>query len=115
DDTYRITVEDDGAGIDLERIKAVLRRQKHPDADQLDQLQINDAIRIIFHSGFSSAENVSTVAGRGIGMDAVRRLVRQYHGKISVTNRPGRGLAVALIIPTEAIGKQGAADESVNN
>ena len=92
-----IRVADDGTGLDLERIRAralemeLLTPDQAHDPDQLAQ--------VIFQTGFSTAEEISELAGRGVGMDVVSNEVRQVGGRISVDSEPGAGTRFTMRIP----------------
>jgi chemosensory pili system protein ChpA (sensor histidine kinase/response regulator) len=92
-----IRVADDGAGLDLDRIRAralemaLLTEAQADDPDQLKQ--------VIFRTGFSTAGELSELAGRGVGMDVVSNEVRQIGGRISLDTRPGEGTRLTLRIP----------------
>ncbi|WP_294258554.1 Hpt domain-containing protein [uncultured Comamonas sp.] len=92
-----LSVEDDGAGLDLERIrgKAIslkLWTQERP-------MTLEDAARLIFEPGFTTATEVTGVAGRGIGMDVVRSEVNALGGRVETHTEPGRGSAFRLVLP----------------
>lgn len=103
DKHYIIAVEDDGRGIQLDVLKPKLLERGLIRSEQKDSITLKDVIRIIFQAGFSSSENSSQLAGQGIGTDAVRRMVKKFNGKISVHNRPGKGLTVTLLIPHSSV------------
>ena len=92
-----IRVADDGAGLNFDRIReralemGLLTAEQADDPDQLSQ--------IIFHTGFSTAEEVSELSGRGVGMDVVSSEVRQIGGRISVSSERGEGTRLTLRIP----------------
>src|SRR6056297_3504617 len=92
-----IRVSDDGAGLNLDRIReralemSLLTKEQAADPAQLSQ--------IIFHTGFSTAYELSELAGRGVGMDVVSSEVRQIGGRISVDSTPGKGARFTLRIP----------------
>lgn len=92
-----VTVEDDGKGLDAERIraKAIERGLIAPGAD----LSRQEAFRLIFEPGFSTAGEVTTVSGRGVGMDVVRRQIEALGGSIMVDSEPGEGSTIRLSIP----------------
>ncbi len=101
DNMYKIIVEDDGGGIDLETIRPILIQKGVISPEKGVNLTLKEAVQMVFQPGFSSYEHFNPVAGRGIGTDAVRRLVRGMNGKISVRNRTGQGLCVTLLIPAQ--------------
>jgi two-component system chemotaxis sensor kinase CheA len=92
-----IEVRDDGAGIDRARVlaKAVERGLVTEEAALADE----DIDALIFAPGFSTAEAVTSVSGRGVGMDVVRRNIQRLGGRVSVRNAPGRGAALTLTLP----------------
>ena len=92
----RITVTDDGAGLNRERILAKAREQGLPVADTMPDA---DVWRLIFAAGFSTAQAVSAVSGRGVGMDVVRRNVTAMAGTIEITSVTGRGTTVSISLP----------------
>ncbi len=92
-----IAIEDDGAGLDAEaiRAKAVERGLLPPDA----QPTTTELHQLIFAPGFSTAKALSSVSGRGVGMDAVRSTVDALRGSVEVMSHPGRGSRVTLRLP----------------
>ncbi len=92
-----IKVEDDGAGLNRERIleKAIERGIVNE-----DEPLTNDAIdNLIFQPGFSTAEQVSDVSGRGVGMDVVRRNIQDLGGRVDVHSTPGVGSVFTIRLP----------------
>ncbi|MEX8193360.1 hybrid sensor histidine kinase/response regulator [Comamonas guangdongensis] len=92
-----LSVEDDGAGLSLERIRAKAVGLKLWPQDQA--MGMEDAGRLIFEPGFSTATEVTGVAGRGIGMDVVRSEVNALGGRIETHSEEGRGSAFRLVLP----------------
>jgi two-component system, chemotaxis family, sensor kinase CheA len=92
-----IQVRDDGAGLNRERIlaKAIERGLVQPNETLSDQA-IDD---IIFLAGFSTADAVSDISGRGVGMDVVRRNIQALGGQIEVRSFPGRGTTFTIRLP----------------
>lgn len=92
-----ITIEDDGAGLDRTRIrdKAVAAGVIGPE-DDLAPAQID---QLIFHPGLSTAQSVSNLSGRGVGMDVVKRTIADLHGVIEIDSEPGRGTRFTLRLP----------------
>ncbi len=94
-----VTVEDDGRGIDVERVrqKAVERGLVAPhEAAAMPRERVLD---LIFLPGFSTARQVSDVSGRGVGMDVVRSRLEKFGGKVEVRTEPGRGTTFLLTLP----------------
>ncbi|WP_410218029.1 chemotaxis protein CheA [Paracoccus sp. (in: a-proteobacteria)] len=92
-----ITIEDDGAGLDPDaiRAKAIERQLIAPDAQPSD----DELYQLIFAPGFSTAKQLSSVSGRGVGMDAVRSTVDALRGSVEVVSQRGRGTRVTLRLP----------------
>ena len=92
-----IELGDDGAGLDLEEIRAraVLEHRIAPDA----QLSTGQLVELIFHAGFSTAAQVTQVSGRGIGMDVVRSEIAALGGRIEVSTRAGQGTVFQIYLP----------------
>ena len=105
-----VEVVDDGAGIDIDRLIAKLAAQGR-DRAQLLALSDRAKLDLVFQPGLSTADAVTEISGRGVGMDVVRASVEQIGGRIELDNAPGRGLRLAIhvpltlsIIPTIVIG-----------
>ena len=92
-----IQISDDGAGLDPQAIrkKAVARELITPDAD----LTENEIFQLIFAPGFSTAEAVTSVSGRGVGMDVVKRSIEALRGSIDISSRKGAGTTITLRLP----------------
>jgi two-component system, chemotaxis family, sensor kinase CheA len=92
-----IRIRDDGAGLDLERIrmKAVEKGLIDPET----AMQEKDIYSLIFLPGFSTAEKVSSVSGRGVGMDVVKRSIDALRGSIEVESKRGAGTTITLKLP----------------
>jgi two-component system, chemotaxis family, sensor kinase CheA len=96
-DTVRITVEDDGRGLDHERI---LARARASGLVAHDETPSDDEVAdLIFRPGFSTRSEVDTLSGRGIGMDVVASSVARLRGSLSVEDRPGEGTRFVLHLP----------------
>jgi len=92
-----IRVSDDGRGVDPARIraKAIEKGLIEPDAE----LSEAETFALIFRTGFSTAATVSSISGRGVGMDVVKRNVEALRGSIDLTSTPGRGTVITLKLP----------------
>jgi len=95
----RIEVEDDGAGIDVDRVRAVAGARGVASEEALAAMTDDEAIDLIFAAGFSTAATVSDLSGRGVGMDSVRAAVERLGGTVSLRSRPGSGTIVSLMLP----------------
>jgi two-component system chemotaxis sensor kinase CheA len=92
-----IEVRDDGRGMNRERILARARERGIVAADA--QLSDPEIYELIFAPGFSTAETITEVSGRGVGMDVVKRNVESMGGRVRVDSTPGRGSMVRLTVP----------------
>ena len=92
-----IEVSDDGRGIDRERVreKAVEQKLIHPDAALTD----DEITNLLFAPGFSTADKVSNISGRGVGMDVVKRNIQKMGGRVSLTSESGVGSKVVITLP----------------
>ena len=101
-DTIRIEVRDDGAGIDLDRVRAraVDAGLLHPGL--ADDLPPDAVAQLIFRPGLSTAEGVSDISGRGVGMDAVRAAIESLGGTVELQTERGAGTATTLVVPVTA-------------
>lgn len=92
-----IELQDDGAGLDRERILARARAQGLvPEGAQPGDQEL---YRLIFEPGFSTADEVSDLSGRGVGLDVVRRNVEALRGSVGLESRPGLGTTLSLRLP----------------
>ena len=90
-----IAVSDDGAGIDLDRVR---ERAAHAGLD-IAEMSDDQVLQLIFRPGFSTARFVSDISGRGVGLDAVRACVEAARGRVEVRSIPGEGSEFRLIVP----------------
>jgi two-component system chemotaxis sensor kinase CheA len=94
-----IEVADDGAGIDVERVKAKAVEIGLLRAEQAAKLSDRDAFNLVFEPGFSTARTVTNVSGRGVGMDVVKSNVERIGGIVDVLSRLNEGTTVKIRIP----------------
>ncbi len=94
-----IEISDDGAGVDVERVRAKAVERGLIRADQASQLNEREAINLLFLPGFSTASQVTNVSGRGVGMDVVKSNVEKIGGAVDILSVPGQGTTVKLKIP----------------
>jgi two-component system, chemotaxis family, sensor kinase CheA len=94
-----IEISDDGAGLDQERIrnKAVLKGLIS--ADQASRLSDREMLNLVFLPGFSTAEKVTNVSGRGVGMDVVKTHIEKIGGTVDLQSKRGEGVLVRMKIP----------------
>lgn len=93
-----ITVADDGRGLNPEKIRETARRMGLA-PDWLETASDRDLWQLIFEPGFSTAAQVSSLSGRGVGMDIVRTNLRQIRGDIQIQSTPGQGTRFTITIP----------------
>lgn len=94
-----IEITDDGKGINPDKIKAKAVEHGLVSAEAAAKLSDKEAIQFIFHSGLSTATEVSEVSGRGVGMDIVRSNIQKVGGLIDLESTPGQGSRFALRLP----------------
>jgi two-component system chemotaxis sensor kinase CheA len=94
-----IEIMDDGRGIDVERVKAKAVQNGVLDAERAARLSAREAMQLIFLPGFSTAEQVTNVSGRGVGMDVVRSNIERTGGSIELQSDMGQGTTIRLRIP----------------
>ncbi len=94
-----IEITDDGAGLKLDRIRAKALEVGVCTADELSRMSDRETALLIFAPGFSTAEKVTNVSGRGVGMDIVKTNIEKVGGEIELVNRPGQGLTIKIKIP----------------
>ena len=94
-----IEVEDDGRGLDLDKIKATAVAKRLVNSDLAGDLTDAEITRFIFVPGFSTAEVSTDQAGRGIGMDVVERVIRSMNGRIEIETVKGQGTKFSLHLP----------------
>jgi two-component system chemotaxis sensor kinase CheA len=101
-DTIVIAVHDDGAGIDLDVVRARAVEAGVLHADLAADLPPNEIAALVFQPGLSTAQTVSEISGRGVGMDAVRATIESLGGAVEITSERGRGTTTCLIVPITA-------------
>ena len=92
-----IEISDDGAGLDRPRVRASAIEKGLVPADAV--LSDEEIDNLIFMPGFSTAETISDISGRGVGMDVVRRSIQSLGGRITITSRPGQGSTFTMSLP----------------
>src|SRR2546430_877772 len=96
---YELLFEDDGAGIATEALKAAALRQQLISEEEARGMDTRAAMALIFRPGFSTQDDGSMDAGRGVGMDVVARSVYALGGKIGVSTHPGRFTRFKILLP----------------
>lgn len=102
-------VEDDGAGIDFEKIRALAIERQTMDPQSAATASSKDLVRQLFLPGFSTAAGVTADAGRGVGLDVVEKSVRKMGGKLSINTRRGQGTRFSVLLPNSRFNGERAA------
>ncbi|RCS50661.1 hybrid sensor histidine kinase/response regulator [Bremerella cremea] len=95
----RIDICDDGGGIDTKRLKEKAVSKGIVTAERAAQMSERDAVWLIFHPGFSMAEKISDVSGRGVGMDVVRTNIEKIGGAVDIESKLGKGTTIQITLP----------------
>jgi two-component system, chemotaxis family, sensor kinase CheA len=98
-----IEVSDDGAGIDVDRIRRVALERNAIAPDALAGMNEDDLVNLIFAPGFSTASIVTGLSGRGVGMDSVKTAVQRVGGRVAVESRAGHGTTVRFTLPFSVV------------
>jgi two-component system, chemotaxis family, sensor kinase CheA len=99
-DTVILSVSDDGKGVNIERIREKIVEKKMVTKEVSMKLPENEIVRYIFEPGFSSADSVTSISGRGVGMDVVKKTVESIGGQVIVESEFGKGTSINLILPS---------------
>jgi two-component system, chemotaxis family, sensor kinase CheA len=99
-DTIYIEIEDDGAGIDTTVIKRKALEKKIISEEYAKVITNDEILHLIFEPGFSNAEEVTEVSGRGVGMDVVKRATESIGGKVEIFTKIGKGTRFVLTLPS---------------
>jgi two-component system chemotaxis sensor kinase CheA len=94
-----VEVEDDGAGVNLEKVRQKGVAMGLLTAEEAARLTERETLDLIFRPGFSTAEKVTQISGRGVGMDVVRTNVERIGGSVEMVSRPGRGSVCRVRVP----------------
>jgi two-component system, chemotaxis family, sensor kinase CheA len=98
-DKVVVVVTDDGRGIDTARVLAKAVEKGLVSTSEAESMSHRDALQIIFRPGFSTAEQVSDLSGRGVGMDVVMRSIEQLRGTVDIDSTPGAGTVIRIALP----------------
>jgi two-component system chemotaxis sensor kinase CheA len=94
-----IYVEDDGAGIDMPRMRQVAVRKGFARPEEVESLRDRDILNLLFEPGFSGAEQVTGLSGRGVGLDVVRTSTKKVGGTVDIATQRGQGTRFTLKLP----------------
>ncbi len=98
-DYVSIEVQDDGAGIDPERLRAKAREKGLIDPEAAARLTSEECLHLVFLPGFSTKQEVTDISGRGVGMDVVQSRIRELSGQIQIQSELGRGSRFMIRVP----------------
>jgi two-component system chemotaxis sensor kinase CheA len=98
-DAVIVEISDDGRGVDPARVKQKAYEKGLITEEELETMSDPDAVDLVFRPGFSTAEQVSDLSGRGVGMDAVRASVEKLGGSVTMRSQLGRGTSTRLRLP----------------
>ena len=94
-----IEITDDGRGLNIDRIKQKILEKSLATESEIEQMSDDQLMQYIFKAGFSTAEKVTSVSGRGVGMDVVRTNIEKIGGTVSLTSKMGKGSTFHIKIP----------------
>ncbi|MDV6316943.1 chemotaxis protein CheA [Idiomarina sp. HP20-50] len=98
-DHIMLSIKDDGAGMDAEKLKGIAISKGILDTDAAARLSDEDAYNLIFAAGFSTKEEVSDISGRGVGMDVVKTKISQLNGSVKIQSELGKGTELLIKVP----------------
>ena len=94
-----IEVADDGGGLDPDQLREKAVDEDVKSREAVEAMEDDEVYDLVFHPGFSTAEEVTDVSGRGVGMDVVRTTARDLDGSVSIESEPGEGSTVRFRLP----------------
>ncbi len=95
----QVIVSDDGAGLDLERVRSVIAARKLATPAVAEKMSDGELLQFLFLPGFTLKETVTEISGRGVGLDVVQNMTRSVRGTVRVTTLPGQGMRFQLQLP----------------
>ncbi len=98
-DHILLSIEDDGGGMDAEKLRRKAVEKGIYDQEAADRLTEQECYNLIFAAGFSTKDQISDVSGRGVGMDVVKTRINQLNGQVHVESAPGKGTAIRIKVP----------------
>ncbi|TAA40297.1 chemotaxis protein CheA [Corallincola spongiicola] len=98
-DHILLTIEDDGAGMDPEKLKQIAISRGVLDEDSAARMSDNEAYNLIFAPGFSTKVEISDISGRGVGMDVVKTKITQLNGSVYIDSERGKGTTLEIKVP----------------
>ncbi|APE01235.1 chemotaxis protein CheA [Alteromonas mediterranea] len=98
-DHILLTIEDDGKGMDAEKLKEIAISRGVLDADAAARMSDVEAFNLIFAPGFSTKTEISDISGRGVGMDVVKTKINQLNGTVNIDSQLGKGTRLDIKVP----------------
>ena len=98
-DRVIIEIRDDGKGISPEVIKRKAYEKGLISEEQLEKITDQEAVNLVFAPGFSTAETISDLSGRGVGMDVVRSAIERFNGTVHLESQQGKGTSIRISLP----------------
>lgn len=98
-DHILLTIQDNGAGMDPEKLKNLAIKRGVIDVDTAARMSDTDAFNLIFAPGFSTKEQISDISGRGVGMDVVKTKITQLNGTVHIHSKLGEGTLLEIKVP----------------
>jgi chemotaxis protein histidine kinase CheA len=101
-DSIRVSIRDDGGGIDLDQVRERAITAGIVLADLAEDLSPEQLAALVFQPGVSTAESISELSGRGVGMDAVRATIESLGGQVEIATKRGCGTTTTMVVPIAA-------------
>jgi len=98
-DKVIISIEDDGRGIDVEKVVNKALEMRLVDADKIDSMTKEEKLKLLFEPGLSTKEEVTELSGRGVGTDAVKKVIEELGGEIHIESEKDKGTKTIFILP----------------
>jgi two-component system chemotaxis sensor kinase CheA len=94
-----VEVNDDGAGIDVAKLKAKALKADLINLEEAERMSESEALDLIFRPGFSTANEITEISGRGVGLDVARSVLHRLKGTVEIDTKPGQGTRFRLKLP----------------
>ncbi|MBI3560794.1 MAG: chemotaxis protein CheA [Gammaproteobacteria bacterium] len=98
-DHILLTIEDDGRGIDAQKVRAKAIEKNMMDAETATRMSDKEIFNLIFLPGFSTKDQISDISGRGVGMDVVKTRIAQLNGSVEIDSTLGKGSRISIKLP----------------
>ena len=94
-----VEISDDGSGVDSQKVTAKALENKIVSAEEAERLSETDILGLVFRPGFSTADEITEIAGRGVGLDVVQSVLHRLKGTVEIETHPGQGTTFRLKLP----------------